>query len=122
MENIASDAGFNLKNVTPGQIVVPVATPVPTPAAGGAAVAPVATPAVDPNAIPKPKPYTFTVTFDGTYTSLQKFLADLELYSRPMRVQSIKLSGAGSALSGTVDVQTFYQDKATLPFVKETIK
>jgi hypothetical protein len=38
-----------------------------------------------------------------------------------MREINVQLSGGGSALSGQLDIATFYQDKATLLFTTEVI-
>jgi hypothetical protein len=109
LENIANDSAVNLKSVAPS--LIPGIAAITTAPTGAESIKP-----------PKPAPYRYTVTFDGSYASLQRMLADLELYARPMRVKSIKLTGNGTALSGTLDIQTYYQDKATLPLAKETIK
>jgi hypothetical protein len=120
LENISSDSGSTLKNVSPGQVSL---DPNANATAAGTVTTTTAAAASDGAVpVPAPKTYNYTIAFDGTYASLQKFLGDLELYTRPMRVTSLKLSGSGTALSGTVDVQTFYQDKASLPFGKETVK
>jgi hypothetical protein len=39
-----------------------------------------------------------------------------------MRVIGMQMNGSGSALSGEVDIQTYYQDRAQLPLTKEAIK
>jgi hypothetical protein len=39
-----------------------------------------------------------------------------------MRVQGVQLSGTGGALSGEINLETFYQAAAQLPFGEETIK
>lgn len=116
LENIASDSNFILKSVAPGQVMVSQSANSGTVSTTSADSG---TGSIEP---PRPKPYVYTVAFDGSYISLLKFMNDLELYTRPMRVTSLKLSGTGNALSGTVDVQTFYQDKAALPYAKEIIK
>ncbi len=108
LENIAADASVTLKSVAPAQVL---AVDAPADASSSSAIEP-----------PKPMVYAYTVTFDGSYTSLQRFLGNLEIYGRPMRVRTIKLSGSGSSLSGSMDIETYYQAKATLPIAKETIE
>jgi hypothetical protein len=39
-----------------------------------------------------------------------------------MRILSMVLNGSGSTMSAQMEMETFYQDKAELPFGKETIK
>jgi Tfp pilus assembly protein PilO len=104
LENMASDAGLTLKSISP------------TPVTGDVAVEAGSTGA------PQPQPYSFSIAFDATYDAMLHFLGNLESSARPMRITGLQVNGSGSALSGTLDVQTFYQDKAQLPFSKETIK
>ncbi len=106
LEGMAGDAGIKLKTVAAAQVAVSAST-TPAPTSGSTAT---------------PQVYPFSVTFDGTYASMQKFLSDIEVSARPMRVVGIQLNGSGSALSGEIDIQTYYQDKAQLPFSTETIK
>jgi Tfp pilus assembly protein PilO len=117
LENMASDSNVGLKSVSPAQVaVVQTNTTGTVTTAGGDGIKPVAI------EVAKPLPYAYTVAFDGNYAALQHFLADLEIYDRPMRVTSLKLSGSGSALSGTLDIQTYYQNEAKLPLGKDIIK
>lgn len=108
LENMGRGAGIKIKSVTPVQ-------------AGStdeADAAPVAT----SDTAPKPQPYKFGIAFSGSYVGLAKLLTEIETSARPMRVLDIQLTGSGSALTGVVDVETYYQDKAELPFGKETVK
>ncbi len=108
LENISRAAGFKLKSVAPGAVTV--ATPGDT-----SSVA-------DVSQAPAPQSYKFSIAFTGTYASLTKMLGFLETSARPMRVLDMQLAGGGSSLSGQFDVETFYQDKAQLPFSKESVK
>ncbi|HEY6737122.1 MAG TPA: hypothetical protein VI322_05390 [Candidatus Saccharimonadia bacterium] len=72
--------------------------------------------------VPQPQSFVVTVGFNGSYTALQKFLADVETSVRPMRLVNLQLSGGGNSLGGQADIQTYYQDKASLPIETETIK
>jgi Tfp pilus assembly protein PilO len=110
VENMTADAGLKLKTVAPAQVAVD---------ATGAGAGSTNT---DASSAPAPQVYPFSVTFDGTYASLQKFLSDVETSARPMRVTGVQINGSGSALSGEIDMETYYQDKAQLPFSTETIK
>ena len=107
LENMTRSAGLKLKSVTPSQAVVADA--------GVAATA-------DVSVAPAPQPYKFTIVITGSYPSLIKMLGGLETSARPMRVLDIQLTGGGNSLTGLVDVETYYQDKAQLPFSKESVK
>lgn len=106
LENMAGGTGLKLKTVAPG-LGSAISTTPPKP--------------VDAFT-PAPKPYPYSITFDGSYVTLQRFLATLENSARPMRVVGMQVSGTGNALSGEIDVQTYYQEKASLPFGTEVIK
>jgi hypothetical protein len=124
MENIGINSGVKLKAVSPALVASN---------GGGAEASNTATgttqtsgtvePTTSSSATaPTPQNFMFTTTFDGTYPSLLSFMRNLELSARPMRVVNMQLTGTGSALSGSVDVQTFYQTKAELPFSTEVIE
>ncbi len=108
IENMSRDSALSLKNVAPA--FNPSAA-VGTAGASGSGID-----------APKPSLYNFSLNFDGSYISVQKMLGDLETYDRPIRVKGLKLSGNGTSLSGTIDVETYYQAKAKLPVSQETIK
>lgn len=111
LENISSDAGLKLKSVEPGFIADSLSS---------ASTAKTATDtSVDP---PKPKTFAVNAALDGSYPTLQKFVADMELSARPLRIDSIQLSGSGNALSAQLGLTTYYQDKGKLPYGKEVIK
>ncbi len=110
MERLSLDAGVRLKSVDPAASTT------------GTIAGPSATASISGVTPPSPQTFPVTITFDGTYATLGKLLGNLELSARPMRVVGLQLSGNGSALTGSINVETYYQDKATLPFGKETIK
>lgn len=110
MENMANQANITLKSVAAAQVAASSTTVAASGSGDGKLPA------------PQPQPYAFTIAFDGSYASLQQLMADIESYTRPMRVTALKLSGNGTSLSGTIDIETYYQDKAKLPLAKETIK
>lgn len=107
LENMTNTAGLQLKSVTPTAVASATTT---TPAAGAS------------SGSSSPQPFPFSITFAGDYTGLQKLLTQLETSARPMRVVGLQVSGSGSSLSGEVDIQTYYQAQATLPFSEETVK
>ncbi|HEX3082144.1 MAG TPA: hypothetical protein VHQ86_02735 [Candidatus Saccharimonadia bacterium] len=114
LENMTNLSGLTLKSVTPG--LVQSADDESADTAGSAGQT------ASINIIPSPKTYKFQLEVTGNYEGLKKFLKEIETSARPMRVNGIHLAGGGSSLSGQLDVETYYQDKAILPFGKETVK
>jgi Tfp pilus assembly protein PilO len=111
LENMTAGAGIRLKAVAPSLAA----------AATDSTGAPVATTG-DNSLEPTPQSYPFSITLDGNYPALLKLLDELEKSARPMRIMSMVLNGSGSTMSAQMEMETFYQDKAELPFGKETIK
>lgn len=110
LEAMAGSAGITLKSVAPSQTVavaIDGTTPTTTTKAGS---------------VPTPQNLAFTVSVAGNYASLQKLFDAFEKSARPMRVTGAQLSGSGSQLTAELTMTTYYQDKAQLPFSKETIK
>jgi Tfp pilus assembly protein PilO len=105
LENISTDAGMKLKNVTPATTGL---------LAGVTPDAPGATPAV--------QTYPFVINVDGRFDSILTLLDHLEKSARPMKVTGLHFAGSGNALSGEIDIQTYFQPKSELPFSKEQIK
>jgi len=108
LENMTNDAGLQLKSVSP--TVGATTDGTSTTASGGA------------SQTPQSQPFDYTLSFDGRYDTLLKMLDHLEKSARPMRITGLQVTGSGSALSGTITAETYYQDKAQLPFSTETIK
>ena len=106
LENMTNNSGLKLKSVAPT-----VADAVEAVGAGG-----------DPSTPPSPKTYKYAINFSGSYDGLTRFLGLVETSARPMRVVDLQITGSGSALTGQMDLETFYQDKAQLPFGTETVK
>jgi Tfp pilus assembly protein PilO len=104
LENITTDAGMKLKTIAP----TTAGTVAPAPDAPGS------TPAV--------QTYSFIVNVDGRFDSIMTLMDHLEKSARPMRVTGLHLSGSGNALSGEIDLDTYFQPKSELPFSKEQIK
>lgn len=105
-ENIATQSGVRLNSIGSD---VSTASTAPTSGAPGSFAS-------------VPQTYDLNFTFDGSYAGLAKLFTAMELSARPMRVTNVTLQGSGSALSGNVSVQTYFQDKAELPIGTETIK
>jgi Tfp pilus assembly protein PilO len=105
LENVTTDAGMRLKNVTPA------------PTGNLAGVAPDA-----PGSTPTVKTYPFIINVDGRFDSIVTLLDHLEKSARPMKVTGLHFAGSGNALSGEIDITTYYQPKSELPFSKEQIK
>lgn len=118
MENLSGSSGVSLKSVTPSQTATSGVASTTAPAET-ASTTPAATSGASK---PMPQPYAVSLTFDATYPTLQKLLEAIEQSARPMRVTSVQLTGSGSSLAVTLDLTTYYQDKADLPFNTKVIK
>ncbi len=106
-ESIAGASGVKLKAVN---------TALNTTAPTAAAAAPVAV------AISGPVPFVYSAVVSGNYDSMMKFLANLELSSRPIRVLSIVHTGATADQTVDVKLQTYYQPAADISLKKEVVK
>jgi hypothetical protein len=141
LENMSNDSGVSLKSVAPstssGATGTAAAASTPTAptsssvgsvassslssASGGSSSGTTSTTTGSATQA-SPQTYNFSLAFDGTYVGLLKLLGDLQTSARPMRIVGMQLAGSGAQLSGSLSLQTFYQDKAQLPFSTETIK
>jgi Tfp pilus assembly protein PilO len=63
-----------------------------------------------------------SASFSGTYPSLVKLITSLEQSARPITIDSIDMSGSSTSISGTLNITTYYEDKASLPFTTGNIK
>ncbi len=122
MENMGASSGVGLKSIAPSQVgTVAIAgssgASTNSTAAGGASNE--ASQSVKP---PRPQPYAVSMTFDANYPALGRLLTAIEQSARPIRVTSLQISGSGASLSVQMEVTTYYQDKAKLPFSMETVK
>jgi len=111
LENMTNAASTKLKNIT----AAPDAGVSAVPATGTA-------PAAASTAGPTPQTFAFSINTTSNYDSLLKLLGEFETSARPMRVTGLQLTGGGSSMSAQIDAQTYYQDKAKLPFSTETVK
>jgi hypothetical protein len=107
LQNMASNSGVSIKSVSPSNNGA-VATP-PAPAAAGA------------GSSAAPQPYGFSISYEGSYASILRLLGQMETSARPMRVVGIQMTGTGGDLTGNLDVDTFYQPAAQMPFSTEAI-
>jgi hypothetical protein len=71
---------------------------------------------------PKAVPMPFTLEVEGSYQSIQDFVAKLEHSIRPFQVQTTKISGDQSDLTLNMTAQTFYQPAKKLTIGKVVIK
>lgn len=109
LENMANFSGVKLKTVSPLQL-------------SANANSNTSTKTTATSTATAPQVYGFTIALDGTYDAMRKLLEAIESSARPMRVTGMQLTGTGSAMSAQIDVETYYQAKASLPISKETIK
>ena len=118
MENMGKLSGVKVKEVSPS-LLVTVDAPVTAGATAGAGAAG-ATSSAAP--VAAPQTFAFAIEISGTYVNTLKFLNTIETSVRPLRVVDVKFSGSGSSLSTQIDVETYYQAKAVLPYGTETVK
>lgn len=115
LENMSAQTGLRIKSLAPVTSTVV--------AAAASTAAPAATSTSDANVgVPAPKSFQMSLAFEGTYDALTKFMKSIEMSARPMKLVNLQLSGSGNSLTGQADIQTYYQDKATLPIVMEPVK
>lgn len=118
LENMSNDSGLGLKSITPAVPAIAATAPISDQngQSSVAASSSSGSPAVTPN------PFNLVIDYDGSYPALAKFLGDIEQSVRPMKVTSVTMNGNGSALTGEIDLTTYWQSPAQLPFSTETIK
>lgn len=63
---------------------------------------------------PVPQEIPFSMTIDGSYKQIVKFLKNLGNTIRPMKIVQLRLSGTDSAMSAAMDVKTYYQPTVDL--------
>ena len=127
LENMSNDAGLRLKTIAPALAAGSLSTTSTAPTSTASTSSSTAgttsgSTSGDASQAPQPQPFDFSVNFDGRYDTLLKLLDHLEKSARPMRITGMQITGSGSALSGQINAETYYQDKAQLPFSTETIK
>ncbi len=103
MEVLAGSSDVLLSSVTP-QIQTAAATT--TPAATTS----------DPTVFP------YSVSVAGNYTQLLQFMTNLELSARPIKIDSMQLSGTTDSMSGAFSLTTYYYDPKPLADKTEEVK
>ncbi|HSH31162.1 MAG TPA: hypothetical protein VK963_00665 [Candidatus Saccharimonadales bacterium] len=125
LELIAGTSGLKLKSITPATATA-AATPAPAEAAATPATdtASSATPAADAVAGPTvaPVPYQVSVNVEGNYVSLVKFLRNLELSARPLRVTAVKVGGTSATMTAELELTSYWQAEADLVPKTETVQ
>lgn len=64
----------------------------------------------------------FTVSVQGSYASVQSYLQNVEVSTRPLRVTNITLSGTNTVVQATLLVTTYYQGAANLNVGSEVVQ
>lgn len=78
---------------------------------------------VDPAAVPAtPQEIKFSFIVSGSYDKIQQSILDIERTIRPMRVDSINLTGTDQNLRATVDATTYYQPSKSVNAAQELVK
>ncbi len=119
LENLSGSAGVTLKSISPSQANATTVIGANGPTNGTVSNSRGGSGSVVP---PASQPLEVDLSFTGTYSALLQLLTGLERSSRPMHVNSIQLTGSGSGLNITVDLTTYYQDAAQLPFSTKVVK
>jgi Tfp pilus assembly protein PilO len=78
--------------------------------------------AIAPSSNPSPVPIALTLNVNGSYKSVQDFIKNLELSTRPVVIQSVQLTGTNNNLQAQITANTYYQPTKTLELGKETVK
>lgn len=100
VENTASEAGVSLQSVTPSIVA----------------------PDDEVEGEQKPQEIQFKIVGIGSYPALQSFLKNIERSARPIKVNTIQLTGTGSELNIAMDATSYYQPKASLKLKTEYVK
>lgn len=58
----------------------------------------------------------------GSYDAVQKYLKNLEISSRPVRVTNVTLSGTSSVIQASLNATTYYQGPADLTVGSEVVQ
>ncbi len=109
MGSLASSSGIQLKSITPATAAGSTAAATTS----GAAAAPTNTAAT---------PFSYDVTVEGQYSQLVAYFHNLELSARPMRVVTATFTGSSSDIISNLQIQTYYQAKATVNDQQVTVK
>ncbi|HSX14521.1 MAG TPA: hypothetical protein VLE72_01235 [Candidatus Saccharimonadales bacterium] len=125
IESIAGTSGVALQSVSPALVSSAAASSAaPTSSSPSAAVQSIngtssSTTSVQPSG---PQPYQFSMSIQGNYDSLVKFLHNLQLSARPIIISGVQVTGTNDALTATVTGQTFYFNPQVLEDKTEVVK
>ncbi|HSX41018.1 MAG TPA: hypothetical protein VLF21_00030 [Candidatus Saccharimonadales bacterium] len=100
---MSSNAGTQLKSVSPSVATAEAASGAPASSSG-------------------PSPFLYSAEINGSYSQIVQFFKNIELSARPMRVVSSDFSSADGVLKVTVVLSSYYQDKAKIDDETGTIK
>lgn len=64
----------------------------------------------------------FTVSAQGSYSSIQTYLQNIEASTRPLRVTNVTLSGTNSVVQATLLITTYYQGSANIKVGSEVVQ
>ena len=71
---------------------------------------------------PTPQEVPFSLTIDGSYKQIVKFMQFLGSTIRPMKIVQLRLSGTDSTMSASMDVVTYYQPAVDLKIETRSIE
>lgn len=117
LENISIQSKVILQSITPAAVRTVSATP-----AGNTQAVGVVSDGASAEIAPVPKAFRVSTKFTGSFDQMMEVVKAVELSARPMKLVSLKMSGSGNELAVGAEIETYYQDKAKLPFGEEYIK
>lgn len=105
MEAISGLSGVTLQTVAPSsQVTTPSATTSSTPVQTG------------------PQPFAFTTTTHSSYAALLAYLTNLQIYSRPIAITGLQISGTTPSVTATITGNTYYYTPQILVDKTEAVK
>ena len=107
MQGISASSSVQLRSISPTTIGAPVAG---TPVSGAASSAVGA------------KTYDYTVDITGSYTGIVSFFRNIEKSVRPIKVVNATFSGDSGTLAASVQLETYFQDKADISDKTQEVK
>lgn len=107
LELIAGQSGARLKTVSPLDTAGSTATSQSTPTQSSST---------------QPTAFAVSLAIEGNYDSIKRFLSNIELSVRPMKVTDVKLGGTTTAMTATFELETFYQGPADMSEKTENVK
>jgi Tfp pilus assembly protein PilO len=71
---------------------------------------------------PEPVEISFSITVKGRYDDLQKFIDNLDRSIRPMKINSISISGSDNNISAELAMTTYYQPQASIDVEEKVVQ